>query len=174
MSDFPDWLIEITDRASDNHPDDIPAATDQAFREAKRHPEFETVIEGLMRESIRDLINDARHKVNCLIKRQTGYFDKIKPKVTGVSEAVLEVNRSVYDYRINGKTLGNVMGCELDAIINNESAMMQGHQFKFELARWLKPHVPDDKSVRESVPERKLRANFRRIHAIVYPKDNLG
>jgi hypothetical protein len=159
--EFPQSVIKITQRCAAKFPDDIDAAVDLADKQVRNLPDFKSFEAELVREAIRARVHDERHITNRQIKNDTGaYSNQSKIDLAG---AVNDAYASVYLYSIAGKSLGSVMGNELEKIAADEKELMEGHRFNVMLTTWLATLVPEDKTVRESVPEDKLRRGFERL-----------
>ena len=111
-----------------------------------------------MSAGVRGILNDMRHTINTAIKKEHGMYGGPAKVVPG--EATARVALSCLGYMIAGKTLGNVLGEELEGIAQDEAAVAKGHQFNVKLCRKLKPLVADDKTVGQCLNERKLKAVF--------------
>lgn len=154
--DFPEAVLNVVRESEAKHPDDIDRAVKLASQRIRKLPEFAEVVDAFVDRAIRELIHDARHNETCRIRKDAGVYSAT-PKVNAASQAANRVALSVYLYRIAGRTLGDLLGSELDAIAENEAQIAEGHLFNSRLAVRLKRVVPADKRVRDAVKENRLR-----------------
>lgn len=162
LSEEIDRIVEIVTL---QYPNDIDGAVAEALARCRELPDYQTQIENLFCYTLRQLIHDARHRSNTEMKRQTGYYGK-PSKVNVGGTSVAKVARSSYLYYIAGKTLGDIKGKEIDQISNAEQQRADGHIFNVKLLQWCKTQgVPEEKCIKNIIPEKKLRANFDRIYA---------
>jgi hypothetical protein len=160
--EYPDNVLRIAERAAKQHPDDITKAVDCAERDVRALPEFREIVAVLVRGAVQGLVYEARHQTNRSIRREAGEYGG-PAKVSGASDAVNTVYKSVYDYCIGRTTLGRVLGKELPGIAESERAIAEGHVFNAELCEALSRMVPEERAVKDAVPEKKLRGLFRRL-----------
>jgi hypothetical protein len=152
----------IIKEADAKFPNDIPFAVDWADKKLRSCPEFNEWTENFIRHSIQEMIYDVRHQKSHQIKAEAGGY--INPtKVSASSSTGNAAIAKVYEYRIAGRTLGMLLGNELAAIASSEREIAHGHLFNCQLCEELKRLVPDDKTVRQAVPEVKLRGLFKRL-----------
>ena len=163
LEKIPDDVIEAVREADAQHPDDIKEAVRQAIFAVRDLPGYLDFSRSLVDKAIQELIYDARHKADVAMKREAGYYGK-PGKTYGLGASVAKVYSSVYAYRIAGTTLGLLRGEQLPSIAASEDRIAEGHRFNAELCRWLRTVTPDDKTVQESVSEKKLRQTFNRLY----------
>lgn len=153
-------IYDIIRKADEQFPDDIPAAVSWANGKLREEPEFQEWVESFVTHSIQEMVYDVRHKKSQQIKSQAGGY--IAPtKVSSSSASTNAVLAEVYQYRIAGRTLGMLLGSELGDIATNETDIANGHLFNARLCEHLKRLVPENKTVKQAVPEKKLRDLFR-------------
>jgi hypothetical protein len=160
---LPDNVRRLVEGVADRNPADIEAAVEEAVLAVRGLPEYPELVDGLVRHSVQQAVYDARHVSNVRIKRQSGYYGKEAKVVSGASESVREVYKSVYLYSIGATTLGRLRGEELPALAESERSVARGHEFNAELCAKLAGMVPKDRTVEETVPEKKLAALFDRL-----------
>lgn len=158
--DFPEAVLALVREAEAKNPNDIDEAVETAAKKIRKLPEFDSLVDAFVTRAVRELIHDARHNETRLIKKEAGSYDAI-PKVSSVGDAVNRAAMSVYLYRIAGRTLGDLLGSELEAIAKNENEIAEGHLFNARLMDRLRKMVPEDKRVREAVKESRLNALFK-------------
>jgi hypothetical protein len=154
-------LHAIAAEEAERHEDDIDAAVDAVLKRGRRLPEYPTFADGLIRNSIRHMIHDVRHAMNTAMKKANGQYGG--PAIVTAGSATAAVARSVYSYMIAGKSLGSILGEELEKIAADEESRASGHQFNAKLCRALAPLVKPEKTVRECVREARLRKVFEAV-----------
>lgn len=160
IMDYPVEVIKIAADAAAEHGDDIDAAVASAEASIRELPTFKQIVATLLHNAFRELIYDARHASNVKTRRDAGRYGGPGIVITGASPGIKDVYRSVYEYNIAGTQLGLLKGESLAGIADNESAIASGHMFNAELCRKLAKIVPDDKTVKEAVSEKKLNEMF--------------
>jgi hypothetical protein len=158
-----DELQKIAVEAMAKYPDDIDKAVAYASSRAKSKPWYEGLVNALCLKAIREMIADARHTSNVVMRNSAGRYGGQAKVVPG--SAVLKVAASYYNYCIAGQSLGSTLGESLLEIAENEEAKANGHMFNTYLCRALRPMVPDGKVVRDCIPEVKLRKLFTRYES---------
>jgi hypothetical protein len=160
---FPDSILQIAKEAAQRHGDDVGSAVDEALGLIKATPEYESIIDKMVRVAVADMVYKARHDSNKIIKKKAGEYGTEQKVKSGSTKAIQESYGSVYNYYLGGRTLGNLMGSDLDKIAKAEEAVAEGHMFNVRLCRRLSALVPKDKLVREVVGEKKLRVLFQEL-----------
>ena len=151
-------IQKIASEEAIRHGDDIDAAERAAFARVRRLSAFEELVNDMIRTAIRSIIQGCRCTANEVIRRKARTPSgpaKVKPGAA--TDAVAE---ACYNYFIDGRTLGSILGKELAGIAKSEAARAKGHQTNAELALRLDPIVPKDKTVRQAVKAAKLRSIF--------------
>lgn len=156
-----DEIQKIAYEEAKKHADNIDAATDAAVRRVSRLAAYEEYIEDLVRQAIRGRVCDCRHAMNVAMRAENNGFGGPAKVTAGV--ATNSVAMSVYTYMIDGRTLGQIRGDELEEIAESEAARAHGHQFNVKLCRKLMDRVAADKLVCECVKEKELRKIFQEI-----------
>lgn len=153
-------IYDIIREADEKNPDDIPAGVAYASKKLREEPDFQSWVESFVTHSIQEMIYDVRHQKSQQIKAQAGGY--VAPtKVSSSSKTTNVVLAEVYQYRIAGRTLGLLLGSELTEIAANQSEIAEGFLFNARLCERLSRLVPEDKTVKDAVPERKLRDLFK-------------
>ena len=158
---YPDEVLRIARDASRKYPDDIDTATNVAEREVRRLDCFADLVDQLVRSTVRALICDYRHHDNRILRKARGQYGGPAKVVSGDSKAVQQIAMTVYEHRIAGMTLGNLLGEQLLPIANSEATRADGHKFNAILCRKLSVLVDAQERVRDVVPESKLVEIFR-------------
>lgn len=153
---------DIARRAHESNPNDVSAAATQALAELQKLPDWQTLTTDLIVNAVRGLVHQARQQSNVQIRRDAGYYGQ-SAKVLATSETLTQIATSVYDYCLGGRTLGNLTGAELPAIAAHEEAAAAGHGFNASLCRWLQGIVPAGETVKQAVPEARIREVFQRL-----------
>jgi hypothetical protein len=184
----PESILRAGRLAADKFPDDIPRATRYALQLFKRLPEYEEWCEGLPLGMAQDIVHEARGHHNREIKRQSrreeeeavaacasstgaatnGGSTRPRPEPRPrINVAESQGVRSTYiaymTKLIAGRTVGSLYGRELEGIAMSEHAIARGHEFNARLMQRLKPLVPDNRTVRESISEEKLAAIWKDV-----------
>lgn len=161
---FPETVLDLVAKAVADHPADIEAATQAALRAIRRLPDYAELIDRLVYKSVRELVYDNRHVENVRAKRLTDFYaERGRRKVGPASPEMEEAYKSLYDYYIAGQTLGSLLGVQLAGIAASERRVAAGHEFNAALCEELDALVPDDRYVRDAVPEKRLRVIFQRL-----------
>ena len=169
---IPESVKAVVQQACEQHPEDISAAVDTAEQLVHALPEYKSIVRGLIRNCIQELVYDARHVANVATKRNGGYYGGPGKVMVGKSESVQQVYQSVYAYYIAGTTLGELLGKDIPSVREHERSIANGHLFNVRLLEWLESQgVRGDKKVREVVPEKKLRIHFDRLYKEVQRDD---
>lgn len=160
---FTEEVIEIARKADRRFPSDIVKATDEAERKIRALPDFDEIVDTLVRSAVRELVYYARHVVTTRIKNETGARCTKAKVVVGKSNGVLRAAESCYNHRIAGTILGMVYGKDLADIAASEAAVGKGHLFNSALAAKLSEIVPAESMVQDAVPETKLRKIMKEL-----------
>jgi len=161
--EFSDEIQTIVKASAAKHGDKISKAVNDAERRIRKLPDFKSMINGLVRSAIQELVYDARHKMNTKIRQAMGSYGQPAKTITGASIAVGKASASLYSYHIAGTLLGSVQGSDLAGIAENEAAKADGHGFNAKLAARLAKIVPDEKLVRNVVSETRLKTIFMEL-----------
>jgi len=160
---YPETFMAAAREAAAKHGGDIDQATAVAEAAIRSLPDFADWVNAFVTSAIRELVYDARHQMNVAMKRDTGYYGGPAKVKVGDSADIQKVYQSFYEYHIAGMQLGMLKGADLEGIAESEAARAEGHAFNARLCKKLREVVPDDKTVREAVPERKLREIFKKV-----------
>ena len=156
-------LLRAVAEEVDRTPDDVEGSIDRVLSRAKRMKEFDEWVDELIRKGVARLVWDRRHNRNTAMRSALGAYGG--PAKVTAGEATDRVMDDVYMYMIAGKSLGAVTGDELPEIADAEKARAAGHTFNVRLCRELAKLVKADRTVRECVPNAKLRAIFTRLNS---------
>jgi hypothetical protein len=169
MAEFPEDVHDLIAQAVAEHPNDIPAAVEEAERRLRALPDFADLVAQLITQAVQDLVYQRRGMLNVALRREAGDYDTKPRTKLADSPDTLAVWDNVYNYFIDGRTLGDLRGNELQDIEASERNVARGHEFNAELCRWLREQgVVDDRRVKDVVSERKLRTAFRRLRKAVF------
>lgn len=165
VSENPEVGQIIRDSAA-TYKESIDTAVFEAVRQLQRLPCYPDLIDELVERGVRDMVCNARHTVNVAMKREAREYGGAAKVNVGNSRAVASVAESLYDYRIGGAVLGS-LGRErlLELAVQSQNAA-DGHLFNASLCNRLAAMVKD-RTVREAVPQNKLRSIFRELQARV-------
>lgn len=159
--DIPENVLRIVEEAAGKHPADIPKAVERAEKGIRGLAEFDELVSMLVRNTVQELVYDARHRANTRMRREAGDYGGPAKVVSGDSASLGRVCESVYSYRIAGTVLGLVKGADLQAIAEGERSVASGHLFNVRLCLKLQELVPADKRVQDAVTEKRLRGLFK-------------
>jgi len=160
---FSDEIQTIVKAAAAKHGDEISKAVDNAVWRIRKLSDFKSMVDGLVRSAIQELVYDARHKMNIKIRQDMGSYGQPAKTITGASVAVAMASASLYSYYIDGTSLGSVQGSDLARIAESETAKADGCTFNAALATRLDKIVPNKKLVRDVVSEAKLKKIFMEL-----------
>lgn len=159
---FPDSFLVVIREKTNRYGSDIAKAVEESEKALRKLPEFESQIEAMVTNAIRDLVYDERHVINVKLKRESGRYNN-ESTMKGLDPSIVKVHQSLYEYFIAGTTLGDLYGKQLSQIADNENAIAEGHQFNAGLCNWLRKVVPDEKQVKQVVSEKQLRNIFSKV-----------
>jgi len=159
---FSEDVLEIVGRAVEKYPNDVDRSVKYAEPLIRDLPEFESIMNQLITQAIRELIHNHRHTQNTAMRKETGDCHS-KPKVNNASETIRKIERDYYNYYIGGKTLGMIRGSELKDIAASEREIAGGHIFNAELCEALQPLVGDSQMVQSAVSKSKLKEIWNRV-----------
>ena len=169
--DFPANVIEIVTKAITKSPEDPMKAAKLALASIKKLPEFKELVDTMLMQAVQSLVDNRRQYINRCIRHEStnpepekaaGYDGPAKV-VTGLSASASKAYTSVFLYNIGGKVIGMLFGKDLPDIAENERKAGDGHYFNANLMEALRPLVPKDKTVQQSVSEAKLRKLFQAL-----------
>jgi hypothetical protein len=158
---IPSAVITAAEKAADKHGDDIRKAVATALVAIRKMPDYAEFSDALVRSAVQEFVYDARHRANIATRAAGGEYGGPSKVAAGSSAAVSRAAASVYAYFIGGRTLGSIKGEELEAIAESEQAKAEGHGFNATLCETLAPLVPEGKTVKQAIGERKLRGIFQ-------------
>jgi hypothetical protein len=162
--EYPKEVLAIVKAAAENHVTSIDAAVDASEKSIRKLPNFAVLVQVLVHRAIRDLVQDARHRLVREIKNAAGEYDAEAKVVVGTSGAVLEVGMySLLRMPIAGTVLGELLGEELPDVADAEQSRANGLLLNARLCRRLSKIVPKKKTVKEAVKESKLNAIFKEV-----------
>lgn len=162
--EFPESILSKCREASRKHANDIPKAIEEAERNIRALPEFREWAGSLITQAISDLVYAARHTDNQAIKRRNGSYGgqaKVNP---AASSEVKRLYDDLYQYRIGGRTLGDLKGSELKPIADHERSIAANHTLNALLLESLikEPGFDEDKPVRDFVKPQRLKTIYQR------------
>jgi hypothetical protein len=160
MIQIPPSVLAAVKLANEQHPGDVAAALAAAEAAVKGLPEYASYVEMLVRHSLMTSLYAVRHQRNVQVKREAKAYSP-PAKVTGGGPTVTQVYTSLFSYQIGGRTLGLLKAQDLDALIEEGNAAINGWAFNVRLCSKLKAYVRDDNTVADTVTEQKLRAIWK-------------
>ena len=161
---YPTEVIEAVDAAIAAHAGGVAEAVEAAVAAVRALPDYRSFVNGLVHNAVMSLVHDRRHQANTKIKREMGFYGG-PPKVeTATSAGVAAAAESVYQYRVAGRVLGDLLGGELAPLADAEEGRGRGCLVNAAVLRWCAAQrVPEGEAVRDHVSERRLAAAFRRL-----------
>lgn len=153
-----DDIVRIVSECATRYPQSIDTAVEHAADRVAKLPEYPTLIVDLVTTALRGLIQDYRHGENVRTRAAAGEYGG--PAKVTAGDAAGRVAMGVYSYYISGRTLGQILGKELADIGTSEAARAEGHEFNARLCAKLQELVPEEKTVKQAVPEQRLRKIF--------------
>jgi hypothetical protein len=105
------------------------------------------------------LVHEARHQINLRIRRPPDPKAAAKVKVDSpaISAAFAEIQSSTYNYFLGGKQLGAMTSEDLERTARQEESKSNGHRIHVLWLRSIQDLMEEGKTVRECIPEQKLR-----------------
>ena len=158
----PEAVREVAEKMARKYPENADKAVKETERRVKALPEFKTFVDDLVRSGLAHIVWNVRHVSNVQMRRDNGGYGT-ESKV-GVTDETSKAFQSVYDYFIGGRVLGMLKGEDLSDIAAGEESRAEGHAFNGRLLRALQSMVPADQTVKDAVPERKLKQLFKRLN----------
>ena len=159
---YPGEVTQAAVDCSELHPSDIDAAVDCWFSKVSEMPSYEDWIESLVRTAGRSMIHDVRHHKATAIKNRLGEFGG-PAKVMAGSETATLAMASCFDYPIDGRRLGDLLGSELLDVANDQEAKSEGFRFNAVLCRSIYAKMPKrkDAHVQDALKEEAVNKLFR-------------
>lgn len=150
---WPDFATELAKDAVEKNGEAQDAI--KAFRERlRKHKEFPSIVDHLFDVATAELVYQIRHDINTATKKANGYYGKPATVVVGHSKEVQSIYKRFY---FDGQFLGDIAGERLGKLAEKEAAQANGHSLNAALLRRLVPLVPEGKTVRQCVSEKRLR-----------------
>lgn len=84
--EFPESVTKVAEEEAARH-SDAPTAITEAEKRIRGLPEFDGLVNALVRNAVRELVYAARHAATVARKREAGLYGG-PPKVTGWSEGI--------------------------------------------------------------------------------------
>lgn len=168
MAEYPESVAKIVSNAVSRYRDDCERATEFAKARICLLPEYQELVDGMITDAVRHLVNDKRHNLNVAINRAAGAYSKPTEQadVTALNAAA-SASVNYFNYFIAGRTLGDLSGAELPELADIEHEKGIGCFRNESILRALAPLVKGDKTVREAVKPKQLEAIFLRVHSAV-------
>lgn len=174
---YPVILRTIAEQAAREHMDDLNLAKELAEKKCRALPDFAVLAELLMMRGLHELIHEARSKVAREVRRAGRNEDGSQvelplPKVQrGATSALADAYEQYFSYPVAGRTLGNLLGEELEELAAAEFKKGDGFYFRGRLLQSLVGKVSKGKTVREAVAGKTLERLYRK--AEVAPNVNM-
>lgn len=163
MLEWPEEILAVVDEMVSLYGDNIELATQESLTRISAFPEFEELKQKLIYRAVQTLVWSSRTKSNHSLKRQIGrYHTKSKVSATE-SASVRSVYKSCYSYFIAGKQLGSMTRLELENTAVKMRNISKEYEFDARICERLCAVVPENGSVRDCIPEKKLRKMFSEV-----------
>lgn len=165
MADYPASVAKIVATAVTKHRDDIDRAVEVAKGRICLLPEYPELVDLLLTDAVRHLVNDKRHSLNVALNRAAGNYSRASsaPDTSALNMAAAAAT-DYFNYFIAGRSLGDLAGAELPELADGEHEKGVGCFRNESILRALVPLVKGDKTVRQCVTAKKLEAIFLRVH----------
>ena len=158
---FRDEILSLAVSAISRHPNDIDAAHHELFEKIKSHPDFQKEIDKIAMSYAKDAIWKQRKRINRGLLASTKRGDSPAKVIVFDSKAVRQVCKTIYDKYVDGRRLGDIYGRELPELIRNQRLQSIGHANNATLFAKLVKHVPENKTVEESISSKRLTEIYR-------------
>jgi hypothetical protein len=167
---WPSFALQLAKESISKHGDVQDAIG--AFRSALReHDEFPSLVEVLFGVATAELIYEQRHSINIATKRANGDYGKPGKTIVGESKTI----QSMYErFFFGGQCLGDILGERLSGLAESEEAQAHGHGLNAALLNRLSKIVPEDKTVRQAVTEKKLRQLWNQVKKSLSDRDGVS
>ncbi len=153
-----DKVLEIVKEVESHYPDDCHGATMAAIRRVERLKEFPELVDFFVYRAVQRMVHEIRHTYNTKMKKEAGEYGKPGKVNVGKSKTVQAMyEKSAYMYRIDGRTIGSLLGEELIPLAIKQEMMGRGGIANAMLRNLKKRNqVPDGTLVRVALPEHKV------------------
>lgn len=161
--EYPKDVTAICKLMAKKYGNDIDKAVASAEKAIRELPDFDDFVHLLITLAIRELISDARHHENLRTRKVTGAdVERCTPKTTvGTSRSVIKASQSIYEYNIGGKLLGWMTGEEVNAAMQTQLSISNGHRVNYVMLSLIDGKVPAGKKVKDVFSQKQL-INIRR------------
>ncbi len=153
---LPKIVFKLADIADERHPEDREKAVNFLEKEVSKLVNYNIIAKDLFRKALKEIIYDIRHRKTVRIKNQAGLFHTRAKVIESDSEGVRKASISTYNLCISGRLLGNIFGSDLIPLAEIEESKSRGYVVNSRICRKLSKIVPNNKTVRESVTEKRL------------------
>lgn len=151
----PKAITAVINGVVGKYPGNLARQKKTAKASIRRLPEYDDYVEGLVDQAVELLVYNCRHISNCAQKRSCGEYGQAARVLVAGSDSVRKAH-SMYNYNIAGRTLGMLLGEELDALAETQFAAGNGCHVNARLLWGLAEIVPASKRVMDVVGEGKL------------------
>jgi len=116
-----------------------------------------------IRKMAETLIYERRHEINRAMKSTKGYTHS-KTETRWMESKIIQEIYTVYEFKISGRNLGDILGSELPGIIEQEESILKGHEKNLEFLNKILSKVPENKTVREAITLKTLTKIFKSVY----------
>lgn len=116
-----------------------------------------------IRKVAETLIYERRHEINRAMKSTKGYTHA-KTETRWIHNKTIQDIYTVYEFKISGRNLGDILGSELPGIIEQEELVLKGHEKNLAFLNKILVKVPENKTVREAITLKALTKIFKSVY----------
>lgn len=120
-------------------------------------------VEFILRKAVESLVYEHRRELNRSLKTK-GYV-AVASKINWAESKVVQNIYTVYEFKIAGRNLGDIMGSELETILEQERNSIRGHELNVEFLSRLQKKVPPNKTVKEAINLKTITRIFNSVYA---------
>lgn len=162
-------VLKIAREESEHYNGDIEKAARATEQRMRQLEGFHTHIPEIITAYARNAVWSARTHQNHQIKAEQvcpGECESSRPYVpppkviVGKCKTIQDAYHTLYEMKIGSSELGRILGADLKSVALQQRAQGEGALVNFRFLIKLSKIVPKDKTVRQAVPENKLKRLF--------------
>lgn len=116
-----------------------------------------------VRKIAETIVYERRHEINRAMKSTKGYTHS-KTETRWMESKTIQDIYTVYEFKISGRNLGDILGSELPGIIEQEESILKGHEKNLLFLNKIRNKVPENKTVREAITLKALTKIFKSVY----------
>lgn len=129
------------------------------------HPEStQDWVEFILRKAVESLVYEHRRELNRSLK--TNGYVAVNSKVNWAESKVVQNIYTVYEFKIAGRNLGDIMGSEIETILEKEKTSIRGHGLNVEFLSKIQKKVPPNKTVKEAINLKTITKIFNSVFTL--------